>query len=89
MSTLTIARPDATSTDRRRPAAASLLRDTGIVMTRELRPVLRDPFSLIFGMIQPLVFLGAVRPAAGRLARRQAGERSAAACGSGSCRRSW
>jgi len=35
----------------------NLLRDIRIVMTRELRPVLRDPFSLLFGMIQPLVFL--------------------------------
>jgi ABC-2 type transport system permease protein len=50
MSTLTI--------DGRR----SLLRDTGIVMRRELRPVLRDPFSLIFGMVQPLVFLGLFGP---------------------------
>ena len=31
-------------------------------MTRELRPVLRDPFSLIFGMIQPLVFLALFGP---------------------------
>jgi ABC-2 type transport system permease protein len=34
-----------------------LIRDTHLVMTRELRPVLRDPFSVIFGMIQPLIFL--------------------------------
>ncbi|TCM45889.1 ABC transporter permease [Kribbella sp. VKM Ac-2568] len=40
----------------------SLLRDTGIVMTRELKPVLRDPFSLLFGMIQPLIFLGLFGP---------------------------
>jgi ABC-2 type transport system permease protein len=44
------------------PARRSLLRDTGIVMTRELRPVVRDPFSLLFGMIQPLVFLGLFGP---------------------------
>jgi ABC-2 type transport system permease protein len=31
-------------------------------MTRELRPVLRDPFSLVFGMIQPLVFLALFGP---------------------------
>jgi ABC-2 type transport system permease protein len=31
-------------------------------MTRELRPVLHDPFSLVFGMIQPLVFLGLFGP---------------------------
>jgi ABC-2 type transport system permease protein len=40
----------------------SLLRDIRIVMTRELRPVLRDPFSLLFGMIQPLVFLALFGP---------------------------
>jgi ABC-2 type transport system permease protein len=44
------------------PARRSLLRDTGIVMFRELRPILRDPFSLIFGMVQPLVFLGLFGP---------------------------
>ena len=31
-------------------------------MTRELRPVLHDPFSLVFGMIQPLVFLALFGP---------------------------
>jgi ABC-2 type transport system permease protein len=31
-------------------------------MMRELRPVLRDPFSLVFGMIQPLVFLALFGP---------------------------
>jgi ABC-2 type transport system permease protein len=40
----------------------SMLRDTAIVMTRELRPVLRDPFSLVFGMVQPLVFLALFGP---------------------------
>ena len=45
------------------PARASnLARDVGIVMLRELRPVLNDPFSLIFGMIQPLVFLALFGP---------------------------
>jgi ABC-2 type transport system permease protein len=39
-----------------------LIRDTHLVMTRELRPVLRDPFSVIFGMIQPLIFLGLFGP---------------------------
>ena len=29
----------------------NLLRDVRIVMTRELKPVLRDPFTLLFGMI--------------------------------------
>lgn len=42
-----------------RPAGRTrtFVRDTTLVMTRELRPVLRDPFSVIFGMVQPLVFL--------------------------------
>lgn len=40
----------------------SLVRDIRIVMARELKPVLRDPFSLLFGMIQPLVFLGLFGP---------------------------
>lgn len=31
--------------------------DVLIVMTRELRPVITDPFSLVVGLIQPLVFL--------------------------------
>lgn len=52
MSTLT-----ATST-----GARSLVRDTGIVLGRELRPVLRDPFSVVFGLIQPLVFLALFGP---------------------------
>ena len=56
-------------------------------MTRELRPVLRDPFSLVFGMIQPLVFLALFGPL---LVGSMGGWRSAAAAsGSGSCRRSW
>ncbi|MET0863721.1 MAG: ABC transporter permease [Nakamurella sp.] len=46
----------------RRSAVRNLFRDTGLVMTRELRPVLHDPFSLVFGMIQPLVFLALFGP---------------------------
>nr|WP_300150150.1 ABC transporter permease [Propionicimonas sp.] len=37
-------------------------RDTWHVLTRELRPVVRDPFSLIFSLVQPLVFLGLFAP---------------------------
>ena len=44
------------------PRTSNLARDVGIVMLRELRPVLHDPFSLIFGMIQPLVFLALFGP---------------------------
>ena len=36
--------------------------DTTIVLERELRPVTRDPFSVVFSMVQPLVFLGLFGP---------------------------
>lgn len=39
-----------------------LATDTGIVFTRELRPLLRDPFTVLFGLIQPLIFLGLFAP---------------------------
>jgi ABC-2 type transport system permease protein len=51
MSTLTL------TTARRTP-----VRDTGIVLARELKPVLRDPFSVVFSMIQPLFFLALFAP---------------------------
>lgn len=51
----TITHPAATSS--RNP-----VRDTANVLVRELRPVLRDPFSLIFSLVQPLVFLGLFGP---------------------------
>ena len=37
-------------------------RDTWNVAVRELRPVVRDPFSLIFSLLQPIVFLGLFGP---------------------------
>lgn len=40
----------------------NLARDTRNVLTRELKPVLRDPFTLIFSLLQPLVFLGLFAP---------------------------
>ncbi|HEY7225950.1 MAG TPA: ABC transporter permease [Micromonosporaceae bacterium] len=45
-----------------RTTAAEIARHTAIVMVRELRPVLANPFSLVFGMVQPLVFLGLFGP---------------------------
>lgn len=42
----------------RRPAT----RDVLTVMRRELLPVLRDPFSVVFGLIQPLFFLALYGP---------------------------
>ncbi|KJQ54019.1 ABC transporter permease [Microbacterium sp. SA39] len=40
----------------------NLARETRNVLTRELKPVLRDPFTLIFSLLQPLVFLGLFAP---------------------------
>src|SRR5918996_3615336 len=40
----------------------TLVTDTATVFTRELRPVLRNPFSVIFSMIQPLFFLALFAP---------------------------
>jgi ABC-2 type transport system permease protein len=59
MTTLTL---DPTATVPAEEPARNLFSDIRIVMTRELRPVLRDPFSLLFGMIQPLVFLALFGP---------------------------
>jgi ABC-2 type transport system permease protein len=39
-----------------------LVGDTVNVMTRELRPVLREPVSVLFALVQPLVFLGLFAP---------------------------
>ena len=52
---MTITRPDTA-------VQANPVRDTWNVLTRELKPVLRDPFSVIFGLVQPLVFLGLFGP---------------------------
>jgi len=52
-----------TSTSLLRPTPQpSVFRNTATVFTRELRPLLRDPFSLIFSLVQPLVFLGLFGP---------------------------
>ncbi|MEV4775772.1 ABC transporter permease [Microbacterium sp. LWH12-1.2] len=40
----------------------NLARDTRNVLARELKPVVRDPFTLIFSLLQPLVFLGLFGP---------------------------
>ena len=40
----------------------TLITDTRTVFSRELRPTLRDPFTIIFSMVQPLVFLGLFAP---------------------------
>ena len=49
----------------RRPSAvapARLLADIAAVLMRETLTILRDPFSLIFSLLQPLVFLGLFGP---------------------------
>ena len=38
------------------------LADTWNVMVRELKPLFREPVSVLFAMVQPLVFLGLFAP---------------------------
>lgn len=40
----------------------SLVADVQTVFSRELRPTLRQPFTIIFSMVQPLVFLALFAP---------------------------
>jgi ABC-2 type transport system permease protein len=40
----------------------NLITDTSTVFSRELRPVLRNPFTVVFSMVQPLVFLALFAP---------------------------
>lgn len=47
------------TTSSTRPTVA---RDTWHVLIRELKPVARGPFTLIFSLVQPLVFLGLFAP---------------------------
>lgn len=49
--------------DRARPAGN--LHDSVSVFVRELRPVIRDPFSLVFSLMQPLMFLAFFGPLLG------------------------
>ncbi|MBC6470447.1 ABC transporter permease [Actinomadura alba] len=42
--------------------STNLITDTATVFSRELRPVLRNPFSVIFTMVQPLFFLALFAP---------------------------
>ncbi|MCL3860901.1 ABC transporter permease [Actinotalea sp. K2] len=52
--------PEPTTPDA--PDRRSWFADTWTVMVRELRPVAREPFNLVFGLVQPLVFLGLFGP---------------------------
>ncbi|MPV36618.1 ABC transporter permease [Georgenia subflava] len=49
------------------PAArpSGVVRDSGSVFVRELRPMVRDPFSLVFSLMQPLMFLAFFGPLLG------------------------
>lgn len=53
-----------TATARRthQASAPGFLADTWNVMVRELKPVWREPASVLFAMVQPLVFLGLFAP---------------------------
>ncbi|WP_216213435.1 ABC transporter permease [Amycolatopsis aidingensis] len=42
--------------------STTVVSDTATVFSRELRPVLRNPFSVIFSMVQPLFFLALFAP---------------------------
>jgi ABC-2 type transport system permease protein len=42
--------------------APGMVSDTWNVMVRELKPVFREPASVLFAMVQPLVFLGLFAP---------------------------
>ncbi len=57
MSTLEMIRPTTTT-----PVRRSFVTDTAHVWWRETLTIVRDPFSLVFSLIQPLVFLGLFGP---------------------------
>lgn len=44
------------------PRQGSFLADTWNVMTRELKPIKHEPASILFAMVQPLVFLALFAP---------------------------
>ncbi len=54
--------PAVPQTDREPVRAPGFWADTWNVMLRELRPVLREPASVLFAMVQPLVFLALFAP---------------------------
>ncbi len=56
---MTTTSPTTAPTATTRPSVA---RDTWLVLARELKPVIRDPFTVIFSLLQPLVFLGLFAP---------------------------
>jgi ABC-2 type transport system permease protein len=65
------------------PARAGVLTDVACVWWRETLTIVRDPFSLIFSLLQPLVFLGLFGPLLSGLA---GGRSSTRRCGGDSWR---
>ena len=47
------------STDHATPAFVA---DTANVLTRELQPLMREPFGIVISLMQPLVFLALFAP---------------------------
>ena len=43
-------------------SSTHVVRDSAMVFTRELKPVLNSPFSVVFGIVQPLFFLALFAP---------------------------
>ncbi|GGU26168.1 ABC transporter permease [Nocardioides albus] len=62
MTTLTVPTAQARRTSRTLSRPTGFLTDTWTVLSRELTPKLRQPASMLFAMVQPLVFLGLFAP---------------------------
>ncbi|MFA4927739.1 MAG: ABC transporter permease [Patulibacter sp.] len=62
MSTVTASAPTTASPSFRAARPTSALDDVRTVFLRELRPLIHEPFALIFGMVQPLFFLALFAP---------------------------
>lgn len=64
MNTITPTAERAATRDRHAASArpTGFVHDTAAVFVRESRPLVRDPFSVIFSLVQPLVFLGLFGP---------------------------
>lgn len=63
MTTIEIAQNDvADATQHDEAIETGFVADTWNVMTRELKPMLREPASVLFAMVQPLVFLALFTP---------------------------
>jgi ABC-2 type transport system permease protein len=64
MNTITPTAERAAIRDRHAASArpTGFVHDTAAVFVRESRPLVRDPFSVIFSLVQPLVFLGLFGP---------------------------